>query len=147
MKTFHFNKTIDASAQKVWETLWDESTYPQWTKAFNPKGNSFLQSDWKVGGKTLFVDKEGKGMVSTIKSIKEPNEIVFEHLGEISDGVEDTSSEKVKNWAGALEEYQLKENNGTTTVNVRVQFGEEMEDMLTTGFNIGLEELKKLSEQ
>lgn len=147
MKTFQFNKNIDAPAQKVWDTLWNESTYPQWTKAFNPQGNSFLQSDWKVGGKTLFVDKDGSGMVSTIKSINEPNEIVFEHLGEISNGVEDTSSDKVKNWAGALETYQLKENNGSTTVNVMVQFGEEMEDMLTKGFNIGLEELKKLSEQ
>lgn len=147
MKKLQFTKEINAPAQKVWDTLWNETTYSQWTKAFNPDGGSIMQSDWKVGGKTLFLDGNGNGMVSTIKTKNEPYDVVFEHRGEIAGGVEDTTSEKVKSWAGSLEEYHLSENNGITTLEASVQTGEEWEAMMNNGFTKGLEEVKKLSEQ
>src|SRR5690606_14179123 len=104
MKALEFSKEIKAPAQKVWDLLWSEDTYVQWTSGFNPNGGSIVKSDWKVGGKTLFLDSEGhSGMVSTIRRKKEPYEMVFEHLGQMIDGKEDTSSEEVKSWAGSLE--------------------------------------------
>lgn len=147
MKTLQFTKDIKAPARKVWDILWNDSTYPQWTTAFNPGGGSAMRSDWTVGGKTLFVDESGNGMISTIKAKNEPFDLVFEHLGEVIDGREDTTSDKVKNWAGALEEYHLAEKNGMTTLSVSVQTAETWEDMLTRGFTQGLEIVKKLSEQ
>ena len=147
MKTLQFTKEIKAPIQKVWDTLWNETTYSQWTKPFNPEGGSTVQSDWKVGGKTLFLDMNGSGMVSTIKSKNEPYEIVFEHLGEVVDGHEDISSEKVKSWAGSLEEYHLSESNGITTLKGSVQTGEEWEGMMTNGFTKGFEIVKELAEQ
>lgn len=147
MKTLQFTKEIKASAQKVWDTLWNDTTYPQWTDAFNPGGGSAVQSDWKVGGRTLFVDRKGNGMISTIKTKNEPYDIVFEHLGEIADGKEDTTSEKVKNWAGSLEEYHLSEEDGITKLKASVQTVEEWEEILNKGFTKGLDEVKRLSEQ
>jgi hypothetical protein len=147
MKTLQYTKEIKAPAQKVWDTLWNEATYSQWTGPFNPNGGSTMQSDWKIGGKTLFLDTKGNGMVSTLKAKNEPHEIVFEHLGEVIDGKEDTSSEKVKSWAGSLEEYHLSENNGITTLKASVQAGEEWEEMMNNGFTKGLEIVKELSEQ
>jgi hypothetical protein len=147
MKTLQFTKEIKAPAQKVWDTLWNETTYPQWTNAFNPDGASTMQSDWKVGGRTVFGDGKGNGMLSTIDTKNEPYDMVFKHLGEVIDGKEDTTSEKVKSWAGSLEEYHLSENNGITTLKTSVQIAEEWEDMMNNGFTKGLEEVKKLSEQ
>lgn len=147
MKTLQFSRIINAPAQKIWEILWNNVTYPIWTKSFNPGGDSILQSDWQVGGRTLFLDEKGNGMISTIKSKKEPYEIVFEHVGEIINGVENTFIEKIKNGSGFLEEYILKENNGITTVTATVQASENLETLMNTGFTNGLEELKRLSEQ
>ena len=147
MKTLQFTKEIKAPAQKVWNTLWDETTYSQWTNAFNPNGGSMVQSDWQVGGRTLFLDGKGNGMISTIRTKNEPYDIVFEHQGEVIGGKEDTTSEKVKSWAGSLEEYHLSENNGITTLKASVQAGEEWEEMMNNGFTIGLEEVKRLSEE
>lgn len=147
MKKLQFTKEIKAPAQKVWDSLWNESTYAQWTNAFNPEGGSKIQSDWKVGGRTLFLDSKGNGMISTIKTKNEPYEMVFEHLGEIVDGKEDTTSEKVKSWAGSLEEYHLSESNGITTLTASVQTAEEWEEMMNNGFTKGLEAVKKLSEE
>lgn len=147
MKTIEFTKEIKAPAQKVWDTLWNETTYTQWTSAFNPEGGSTMQSDWEVGGKTFFLDGKGNGMISTIKTKEEPFAIVFEHLGMVTDGKEDTTSEEVKGWAGALEEYHLLENGGTTILKASVQISEEWEEMMNNGFTQGLEVVRKLSEQ
>lgn len=147
MKTLQFTKEIKAPIQKVWDTLWSENTYSQWTNAFNPDGGSTMKSDWQLGGKTLFLDNKGNGMVSTIKTINEPYEIVFEHLGEVVDGTEDTTSEQVKAWAGSLEEYHLSENNGTTVLKASVQAAGEWENMMNNGFTKGLEIVKEISEQ
>lgn len=149
MKTLEFTKEIHAPAQKVWDTLWNEATYPQWTAPFNPDpdGGSAMQSDWKTGGRTLFTDTKGNGMISTIKSMDPPYEVVFEHLGEIIDGKEDTTSEKVKRWAGSLETYHLSENSGITTLKASVQIDEEWADMMNNGFTQGLEIVKRISEQ
>ncbi|TCC93141.1 SRPBCC family protein [Pedobacter hiemivivus] len=147
MKTLQFTKEIKAPAQTVWDTLWNETTYPQWTDAFNPGGGSAVQSDWKVGGRTLFVDGKGNGMISTIKTKNEPYDIVFEHQGQVIDGKEDTTSEKVKNWAGSLEEYHLSEEDGITKLKTSVQIEEEWEETMNKGFTKGLEEVKRLSEQ
>lgn len=147
MKNLQFTKEIKAPAKKVWNVLWDEATYSQWTKYFNPDGGSTIQSDWEVGGKTLFLDGKGNGMVSTIKTKNEPYDMVFEHRGELINGKEDTISEKVKSWAGSREEYHLSEKNGVTILSASVQAGEEWEELMNNGFTKGLEEVKKLSEQ
>lgn len=148
MKKLQFTKEIKAPAQKVWDILWQPDTYTQWTRAFNPEDSGgSIQSDWQVGGKTLFLDSKGNGMVSTIKTKNEPYDMVFEHRGEVIDGKEDTSSEKVKSWAGSLEEYHLSELNGITTLTAAVQTGEEWAAHMQTGFTKGLEEVKRLAEQ
>src|SRR5690606_41867365 len=88
-------------------------------------------------------------MVATIKSIDEPYGLVFEHLGEVVGGVEDTTSERVKTWAGSLEEYYLTEQNGITTLRASVQIpdGDEGEEIMNLGFTAGLEVVKRLAEQ
>ena len=123
MKTLQLTKEIDATAQKVWNVLWNPDTYSKWTSAIHPDdpAGSTMQTDWQVGGKTLFLDSSRNGMVATIQSIDEPYELVFEHRGEMAGGREDPRSERVKTWAGLLEEYYLTEHNGITTLRVSVE--------------------------
>ncbi len=147
MKKLEFTKQINAPAQKVWDVLWSEDTYPQWTKAFNPGGVSTVKSDWKIGGKTIFGDAKGNGILSTIKSKNEPYELVFEHLGEIVEGKEDTTSERVKSWAGSLEGYHLTENEGITTLKATIESVDEWAEMLTKGFTKGLEVVREVAER
>lgn len=145
MKTLQFEKEINAPKQKVWDSLWNENSYSKWTSSFN--ADSRMETDWQIGGKTLFVDGEGNGMLSTIRSKKEPEEIVFEHYGEVMKGVEDTTSDRVKAYAGAKEKYFLTEDNGVTKVKVELDTTEEYEKMMTDGFEKGLQILKELSEK
>lgn len=144
MKPLQFSVSINAPAQKVWDALWSNATYPEWTKFFAP--GSQMESDWKAGGRTLFTDDKGNGMISTIKTIDVPYAVVFEHLGYVTDGVDDTTSEKVKAYAGALEKYALTEQNGSTKLEVAVDTLEAHESMMNNGFAKGLQVVKELAE-
>ena len=146
METLKYQTEINASAEKVWDVLWNENTYSKWTYFFSPDSN--MVTDWQVGGKTYFTDSSKKnGMVSTIDKIEENKYLVFKHLGEIKDGVEDTESEKVKVWSGGKEAYYLEENNGKITLKVEVDSDDSFKDMFDNGFKKGLEIIKELSEK
>lgn len=145
METLSYETVIDAPMQKVWDILWSPDTYSEWTKFFSP--GSTMKSDWKVGGKTYFVNTEGEGMVSTIDSLDEPRQVVFKHLGMVDkDGNEDTHSKEVMEWSGCFEKYFLIDFDGKTKLHTEVQVDKQWQDHLDTGFTKGLIVVKSLAE-
>ena len=145
MQTLSYEIEIHASKQKVWEILWQKETYQAWTQFFSC--NSTMQSDWKVGGKTYFYDDKGDGMISTIERLDEPNVIIFKHIGMIQDGEEDTESDDVKSWVGALEKYMLFDSDDVTQLYVEVDIQPQYIEMMNQGFEKGLALVKQLAEQ
>ena len=146
MEKQEFRITIDAPKEKVWQTLWDKTTYSAWTSAF-AEGSTVETDNWKKGSKVLFLDSRGFGMVSLVDE-NIPNKFMsFKHLGEVRNGVEDTTSEKVKDWAGAIESYTLKENDGKTEVIVDMDINEEFAEMFKNIWPKALKSLKELAEK
>lgn len=145
MKRQQFKTTINAPREKVWRILWDDATYREWTSAFHP--GSHAVTDWKKGSKVIFGDGTGNGMVSRIEE-NIPNEYMsIEHLGEVKDGVEDTTSDGVKQWAGAHENYTLKDNNGVTELTVDMDLTEEFAEMFREIWPKALAKVKELAEK
>ncbi|HTG54744.1 MAG TPA: hypothetical protein VL943_00655, partial [Niabella sp.] len=66
---------------------------------------------------------------------------------ELNKGVEDTTSDRVKAYAGAIERYELLPDEKGTLLKVLVQTSEEYEQMMNDGFTKSLQELKELAEQ
>ena len=145
MEKKEFKTTINAPREKVWSLLWDNTTYPEWTSVFAE--GSRAETDWKKGSKVLFLDGKGEGMVSTIAENK-PNEFMsIKHLGFVKNGVEDTNSEKVKEWAGALENYTLKTINGQTELIVDMDITDEYKDYFEKTWPNALKKLKEMAEK
>ncbi|PJJ67190.1 SRPBCC family protein [Chryseobacterium geocarposphaerae] len=146
METLSYEKIIDASKEKVWDILWGTETYSEWTRFFSP--GSIMKTDWKVGGKTYFLNSEGEGMVSTIDSLEKPDQIIFKHLGMVDkEGNEDLHSKEVMEWSGCFEKYILIDFGDKTKLHVEVQVEKEWRDHLNTGFIKGLEVVKDLAEK
>ncbi|MEI9809230.1 MAG: SRPBCC domain-containing protein [Bacteroidota bacterium] len=144
MEKLHFNIVINATPEKVWKVLWTDDTYRKWTTAFTE--GSYAETDWKEGSKVLFLDSNRQGMVSKIAESR-PNEFMsFEHLGEVKDGVEDTSSERVKQWAGSHENYTLKKVDGKTELSIDMDINNEFKEMFAKIWPVALDNVKKLSE-
>ncbi len=145
METLNYEIQINAPIQKVWDLLWQSETYSIWTQFFMP--GSQMKSDWEIGGKTYFTDKAGNGMVSTIRSLNEPYEVVFSHLGTIKDGVVDTESKEVKDWSGCEEKYFLRAiDEKTTELRAITHIDGDHEEYMNNGFKQGFAMLKNLAE-
>lgn len=148
MKSTQYKIRIDAPKEKVWNILWGDNTYSQWTAPFAE--GSKAETDWKKGSKVLFLDGKGQGMVSTIVD-KKPNEFMsFKHLGVVKDGVEDVDSPSSQEWAGGLENYTLKSVDGGTELVVDMSANnipQEFVDYFEKTWPIALNKLKELSEK
>jgi hypothetical protein len=149
MQKLNFKIDINAPKEKVWSTLLDDKTYRQWTEAFG-QGSYYIGS-WKKGSKILFLAPNERGilggMVSRIKENRLHEYISLEHLGVVNDGKEDTTSDAVKQWAGSLENYTLKEHKGKTELSVDMDINHDYKDMFNDMWPNALKKLKVLAEK
>lgn len=144
MKRISFETTIGASPSKVWEILWDHSSYRKWTAVFSP--DSHYTSDMKEGSRISFHDGKGNGMYSEIARLAENREMAFRHIGVIKDGKELPLDEETKKWSGGMEIYKLAEVNGKTNLKVELDAAEPFEDFFSKTFPEALKIVKQLAE-
>jgi uncharacterized protein YndB with AHSA1/START domain len=136
---------INSTPEQVWSVLWNDATYRQWTAVFAE--GSCVKGDWVKGGKVVFGDGSGNGMVSRITEMQPFELMLFTHQGEVKDGVEDTTSEQVQQWAGAEEKYELQAADGGTQLTVTLDMSDEFIAMFDKVWPRALEIVGKLAEQ
>ena len=151
MEKLHFEIQINASKEKVWNTMLADETYRQWTSPFNP-GGSYYKGDWSQGSKILFLgpSEDGKGeggMVSRIQENREHEFISIEHVGLVGNGVEDTTSEAVEKWTPAFENYTFTDKDGGTLLLIDGDINEEYKALFEGMWPKGLQILKELCEK
>lgn len=145
MKKLHYSQQINATANKVWQVLWSSATYPLWTEPFSP--GSHAVSDWQAGSPVQFLNADGNGMHSEIVELNQGNRMVFRHLAEIRNGEVQPHEAMAPGWHGAVESYQLTEENGVCKLDVELDSTEEYESEMNATFPKALEVLKQLAEQ
>lgn len=149
MEKLQFKIDINAPKEKVWDKMLEDKTYRIWTEEFTP-GSHYIGS-WEEGSKILFLGptNDGKlgGMISRIKENKLHKFISIEHLGEVLDGVEDTTSDRVKIWAGALENYTFIDKDDKTELVVDMVINEEFKEMFEGMWPKALQKLKSICEK
>ncbi|WGD34084.1 SRPBCC domain-containing protein [Olleya sp. YS] len=144
MRTLKYNIAINASKEKVWNTLFTDRNYPKWVKVFAE--GAYAKTDWKEGSSVDFLTPNGDGMFSKIHQ-KTPNKLmVFNHLGFIKEGKK-VYDEKSKAWENAKESYELIEKNGNTELYVNMDTTEEYIDYFDKTFPKALKKIKELSEE
>lgn len=149
MERKQFDITIQAAPEKIWQVLWGNDTYPQWTAPFSEgmSEGGGVKTDWQKGSRVLFVDSKGDGMVARIRDVIPNRYMSIEHLGEIVGGKEDTESEKVKEWAGAHEDYTLSPEGSGTQLRIDMDMSPEFDQMLSGIWPKALAKVKELSEK
>lgn len=151
MQRVHYDIHIDAPVSRVWDTMFDAEKYKEWTKPFNP--GSRFEGSWEEGSEIRFLgsDEAGNsdagGMFSRIRENRLHEFMSIEHIGIIENGVVDTTSEKVKKWTPATEEYTFVERDGGTDLSVDMDIDESEVENFEGLWKQALDALKKLSEQ
>lgn len=143
-KTLEFSVVIRAPREKVWHAMLFSPTYEQWTSAFME--GSRYEGGWNPGDRIRFLAPNGDGMVAEIAEHRRGEFVSIRHLGEINAGVEDTTSEKVRAWAPAHENYTFTDVDGGTQVRVDIDTAAEYEQFMRDTYPKALERLKALCE-
>jgi hypothetical protein len=145
VKRIQFSIAISAPVAKVFDIMLAPKTYQDWTSAFMP--GSYYQGSWSVGEKIRFLSPSGEGMYSEIAEYR-PNEFVsIHHLGFIKpNGEIDTTSEAVRQWTPAYENYTFTAIPGGTQLVIDQDVTEQYEAQMTESWNNGLKRLKELCE-
>ncbi|HRN98280.1 MAG TPA: SRPBCC domain-containing protein [Flavobacterium sp.] len=140
MKRLEFEVLIDAPREKVWDSLWLDKNYRDWTSVFCQ--GSYLEVDWTVGGKARFLAPGESGMHSRIVRLEPGVQVWFEHLGEIQQGVDQPEAD----WAGFQENYLLTDAPGGIKVSVTVDVTDDHLEYFGKTFPNGLQRLKQIAE-
>lgn len=128
LKRFQLSINIAAPASKVYQMLVGRDSYQQWTSAFGD--GLYFEGSWQKGQRMRFLTPEGHGVVSEVAENR-PNEFLsIRHLGYIADdGVEDTSSDAIRAWAPAYENYNLTAIPQGTTLTIEQDITEDFASM------------------
>ncbi|HRH26497.1 MAG TPA: SRPBCC domain-containing protein [Candidatus Paceibacterota bacterium] len=149
MHKVHYSVFINAPKEKVWGAMLEDGTYREWTKAFHE--GSYYKGTWEQGSKILFLGPNGDGteggMVSMIEENRPYEFISIKHLGIVSNGVEDTTSEAAMKWAPAFENYTFTEKDGGTELTIDLDIDSENEDQFNGMWPKALKALKELAEK
>lgn len=144
LKSIQFTVTIKAPVSTIWRLMISPESYKIWTSAFSE--GSYYEGSWEQGAKIKFLAPSGDGMVSEIAQNRKHDFISIRHLGFISNGIEDTTSEAVRAWAPAYENYTFIGAPEGTTLEVEVNVPGEWAQQMNEAWPKALLLLKQLGE-
>lgn len=149
MKRISNDIRISAPVNKVWNTVFDPTSFGLWTEVFT-KGSYYVGS-LETGAPIRFLAKNKKGeidgMVSEIAENIPHEYLSIRHLGWIFDGVDDTESEDVRSWAPAFENYRFTKDGDSTVLTVEADLSDEYAEMFTRLWPLALQSIKEISEE
>lgn len=140
MKQLEFSIEINASKEKVWNILWEDQSYRDWTSRFIP--GSYYEGELKEGNDILFLSPGKHGLFAKVEKVIPFQSMHFVHFGLVIDGI---SQPKTFN-EGAIEHYDLFESELGTKITVSLRTEEEYIDYFNNSFPRALNAVKQLSE-
>jgi uncharacterized protein YndB with AHSA1/START domain len=143
-KKLTFEIDINASIEKVWDTMLGKETYEQWVAVFSPDTDSSYEGSWEQGSEIRFVNRDGSGMQAEVVENRLHEYVSLKHLYMLKDGAPDM--EDMSDWFPAYENYAFREKDGGTAVSVELDMPEEWAEMFSELWPKALEKLKGLSE-
>jgi hypothetical protein len=143
MKEMQFSIEINATKQRVWDTLWQDETFREWASIIDPE--TYMVGDLKEGNEIQFISgANGYGVTSLVEKLVAGEFLLLRHRADIQ---EEGKREREKEWAGGAESYSLASKDGTTTLTVAFDVPPELEDYFKVNYPKALERVKVLVER
>ncbi|PSR53445.1 SRPBCC domain-containing protein [Adhaeribacter arboris] len=138
------NIEINAPANKIWDVLLQDEYNRIWFAEFSP--GAFAETTWQEGSKVIFKDESGSGIIGTIVANQIGKLLSIKYNGIVKANVEDYDSEEAQGVKGGREIYRLTENQDATQLDIEVDMGEEMYEMMAGAWDKALQKIKELAE-
>ncbi|MEK7599798.1 MAG: hypothetical protein AAB462_02085 [Patescibacteria group bacterium] len=142
MNKMQFVVEINATKQKVWDTLWQDTTFRQWAGIIDP--GTYMVGDLQQGNEVQYISANGFGVTSLVEKLVVGEFLLLKHRADTQD---QGKQERKKEWTGGQESYSLDEKDGTTTLTVAFDVPPELEGYFAINFPKALERVKVLTER
>ena len=139
-----FTVEINASAETVWNKMWDKKSYTEWTTPFC--AGTYFTGEIELGSRIHFIAPSFDGMFSDVFYLILNKLIIFKHIGNLKDLKELPLDAETERWTGSFESYKLNEVDAITTVTAEIDCMSEYIDYMNDKFPLAMQELKKISE-
>lgn len=136
---------IDATAEKVWNSLLVPENYKKWTAVFC--SDPYFTGELKSGGRVHFLTPDGNGMYSDVVFYTPNKNVLFMHIGDVVNFEEQPLNEDSEKWTGAFEGYTLKEKDGKILLIAEVDLTPNDKVRYDEIFPGGLEKIKEMAEE
>ena len=137
-----FSIKMDASREKVWQTLWEDKTFRDWGNIIDE--GQYMVGELAEGNEVQFISSEGLGVTSFVKKLI-PHEYVS--FKQVADTMDSGKREREKEWTGGKESFELAETNGITNLTVNIDIPPGLEEIFQDRFPKALERVKILAEK
>lgn len=138
MPLLNFETEINATPEKVWDTLWQEEFFKAWAPTLN---SSYYEGNFQQDSKIYFFGEDRNGMYSFVEKNIPEKEMKFQHLGWIIDG-----EESPQNWENSWETYLLEESPNGTQLKIEVNALDEFADFFSSNYPKMIQKVKELAE-
>ena len=142
MNKMQFVVEINATKQKVWDTLWQDTTFRQWAGIIDP--GTYMVGDLQQGNEVQYISANGFGVTSLVEKLVVGEFLLLKHRADTQD---QGKQERKNEWTGGQESYSLDEKDGTTTLTVAFDVPPELEGYFAINFPKALERVKVLTER
>lgn len=143
MKGMQFSIEINATKERVWNTLWQDETFRGWASIIDP--GTYMVGDLKEGNEIQFISgSSGYGVTSLVEKLVVGEFLLLRHR---ADTKANGKWEREKEWTGGEESYRLAEKDGTTTLSVAFDVPPELAEEFKANYPKALERVKILSER
>ncbi|SIS92065.1 Activator of Hsp90 ATPase homolog 1-like protein [Kaistella chaponensis] len=140
MKFLEFEIQINATPEKVWETLFTQDSYKKWASAMNE--GTYFEGNWEVGSIMKFLDPQNNGMYNLVTENIRFKVLGMKHLGWILKG-----ELSPQNWEDSTLNYILEPSENGTLLKGTVNSLDEFVEFFNSKYPQNFEHIKRLSEK
>lgn len=140
MKFLEFEIQINATPEKVWETLFTQDSYKKWASAMNE--GTYFEGNWEVGSIMKFLDPQNNGMYNLVTENIRFKVLGMKHLGWILKG-----ELCPQNWEDSTLNYNLEPSENGTLLKGTVNSLDEFVEFFNSKYPQNFEHIKRLAEE
>ena len=140
MKFLEFEIQINATPEKVWETLFTQDSYKKWASAMNE--GTYFEGNWEVGSIMKFLDPQNNGMYNLVTENIRFKVLGMKHLGWILKG-----ELSPQNWEDSTLNYILELSENGTLLKGTVNSLDEFVEFFNSKYPQNFEHIKRLAEK
>lgn len=137
-----FTIEINASREKVWNTLWQEETFREWAGIIDP--GTHMVGELKEGNEVQYISGNGYGVTSLVEKLTPGEFLQVRHSADTQD---EGTRERAQEWTGGKETYSLSEKDGFTTLTAAFDVPPTQEEYFTDNYPKALAKVKELAEK